>query len=163
MAMNADFTVGCDVRLACCRRPRCLAASAYSLSRSVPTAAKQSDRHRHSSPLVDRQKCLKEWGGFRSLMATRKAEGTFTDPSRVKPKSMFIMFLEWYYVKGISRLHPCLSKLVTIAATLPVGSASVERSFSYMTGVSIVHGGARGSTGYRCSGKSMEIVQIQAR
>eukprot|EP00665_Eupelagonemidae_sp_cell47_P013458 gene13458-biopygen6549 len=66
------------------------------------------------------------------MLAKHKEQGLFTDPSAHKPKSMFRMFLAWYSDSSFPDSFPCLTKLVSILATLPVGSASVERSFSKM-------------------------------
>ena len=66
------------------------------------------------------------------MVAEHAAKGMFTDPSEDKPRTPFNMFLEWYIPGPWSAVYPCLTDLVTIAATLPVGSATVERSFSQM-------------------------------
>ena len=81
---------------------------------------------------MDPKACTREWPGFLYLLAKHKEKGDFTDPSAHKPKSMFRMFLLWYFGSSHPISNPCITKLVTILATLPVGSASVERSFSKM-------------------------------
>jgi hypothetical protein len=40
------------------------------------------------------------------------------------------MFLAWYFDGSLPEGYPCFSALLEIVAVLPVGSASVERSFS---------------------------------
>jgi hypothetical protein len=82
---------------------------------------------------VNPEACKREWPGFLYLLAKHKENGDFTDPSAHKPKPMFRMFLLWYFDSSHPPANPCLTKLVKILATLPVGSASVERSFSKMT------------------------------
>jgi len=54
----------------------------------------------------------------------------FTDPSKLSPKYSFNMFPAWYLPGPFTVQYPCMIALTQIAATLPVGSASVERSFS---------------------------------
>ena len=82
--------------------------------------------------MLDADECTREWPGFRRMLAENTAKGIFTDPSKEKPRTPFNMFLEWYIPGPWSAVYPCLTNLVTIAATLPVGSATVERSFSQM-------------------------------
>ena len=65
-------------------------------------------------------------------MAEQHAKGIFTDPKEDKPKSSFQMFLEWYVPSAWTGMYPCLTQFVLIAGTLPVGSPTVERSFSQM-------------------------------
>jgi hypothetical protein len=63
-----------------------------------------------------------------------KGEGEFTDPepNRKKRKSMFTLFLRWWFKGSLPVRFPCLHTLIHISAVLPVGSASVERTFSTM-------------------------------
>lgn len=92
----------------------------------------ESERKRCSQRIVDPGACRREYAGFRQPQAEYFARGTFTDPSRVSPKSPFNLFLTWHLQSLYAEQYPCMTELTRIAATLPIGSASVERSFSQM-------------------------------
>jgi len=107
-----------------------------------------SDRQRRSARIVDPVACTREWPAFLHLLAKHKEKGDFTDPYAHKPKTMFRMFLLWYFSGSFPLSYPCLTKLVNILATLPVGTASVERSFSKMKLITLSH---VYSLGWQCS------------
>eukprot|EP00662_Eupelagonemidae_sp_cell21_P058253 gene58253-biopygen113480 len=90
-----------------------------------------SSRRRRAGRKVDPAECRRQWPGYRSMVAEQSALGTFTDAETEKPFT-FQMFLKWYMKGPYSVVYPCITELLVIAATLPVGSASAERSFSQM-------------------------------
>lgn len=91
-------------------------------------AVKASQRERRDDALVDTKKCIREWDGFRRMLAREKEKGRFSDERQAK----FTQFLSWYTNSAYAAPFPCLSRLINILAVLPVGSATVERSFSKM-------------------------------
>ena len=75
--------------------------------------------------MLDAAECKREWRGFREMMADGLRAKDFTD------LTSFLKFFFGGTYPG-SSLFPVLSSLFFILCVLPVGSCSVERSFSTM-------------------------------
>lgn len=76
-----------------------------------------------SAPLVDADECRRDWNSFRKVIAAGWKQKSFTDLNS---------FLAWFDRGDLPKYYEGLTFLLRVAATLPVGSCSVERSFSTM-------------------------------
>jgi len=80
-------------------------------------------RSRRDAPVVKAELCRGEWIPFRRMMQRGMQSKDFED---------LASFLRWFYSGSMPEYFPNLSVLLQIVAVLPVGSVSVERSFSVM-------------------------------
>ena len=72
--------------------------------------------------MIDAEQCKSEWQSFRHMMAVGKADDQYDDVES---------FLQWYFGEGGRHAkYECMTTLLNIIAVLPVGSTTVERSFS---------------------------------
>jgi len=78
-----------------------------------------------SQPMVDADACRREWPSFVQMMARGLEQKQFADVQG------FVRFFNGPEFEG-RVLFPALAKLLNIVCVLPVGSATVERSFSHM-------------------------------
>eukprot|EP00665_Eupelagonemidae_sp_cell47_P017655 gene17655-biopygen2570 len=83
----------------------------------------EADRQKRSEAIVNPGECRREFSGFKRMQASQYAQGTFTDPSREKPKSPFKMSLAWYipsaYTVILVRKHPPRISLEMIRDSFP--------------------------------------------
>jgi hypothetical protein len=103
---------------------------------AIYAADDESLRERRSPPIVSKEDCTREWVGYRHMLAEQKEEDSRMSkyisklPVADQPTTEFGRFLAWYLHSSYPEMFPCLTRLVHIVAALPVGSATVERSFS---------------------------------
>ena len=75
--------------------------------------------------MVDPAACTADWPSFRRMMARGLRNKDFHD---------FQSFVKYFFASDYpgSEFYPELARLLYIISVLPVGSCSVERSFSHM-------------------------------
>ena len=83
-----------------------------------------AERRQESDAMIDAAKCKSEWESSRYMLALGKDEDNFDDVES---------FLQWYFGEGGRHAkYECMTPLLNIVTVLPVGSTTVERSFSRM-------------------------------